>query len=386
MGQGGPRRIVVFDVLSHEFMHHPFNEAYLRVLRAAFPRDHIAFHADAGHIARLRDRLADETNISFHATARLAAPKGWSLHNPVIGRRAALDVWGRMRRASGGGDLRLAALLGFDANLISVLRRMWHGRAPLHLIAHNQVAASVRWRSRNPLVRGFDLIAGMRQALPAPFKVIALELGIAEAMAALAPAWRANLATLEHPILVSEWVDAAEPAAVLNIGFLGHASRSKGFDVFLDIARQFAGPAMRFHAIGLAAPEALEMDLAPLARPPSRESVPRPDYVAAMGAMDFICLPLNETYRYVASGSVIDAVAAGTPVMALRTDSMTAIAAKYGDIGPVADNAAALGALFADPAALRAARPAWVANVLRMRAARAPAPLGAAYKILVGGA
>jgi hypothetical protein len=31
--------VAVFDFLSHEFMYHPFNEAYLRLLRAAFPAD-----------------------------------------------------------------------------------------------------------------------------------------------------------------------------------------------------------------------------------------------------------------------------------------------------------------------------------------------------------
>jgi hypothetical protein len=289
-----------------------------------------------------------------------------------------------MRKAMGRTPPRLTAVLGFDANLLSVLRRVWRGPAPLHLILHNQIAAAMRWRSRNPAIRAFDLLAGMRHGLPPSLRVMTLELGIAEAVRGLAPAWAGNLATLEHPILVSEWVAPAAPAeGMLNIGFLGHASRDKGFDLFLEIARAHASPAMQFHAIGIASPEALAMDLRCLARPPSATSVPRPDYVAAVAQMDFVCLPLNENYRYVASGSVIDAVAACKPLLSVGNDSLDAIAMAYGPIGAVAATPDGLRGLFADPGALVERRGEWVGNLQRMRAARTPQALAPNYAAML---
>ena len=35
--------IKIFDFLSFDHVHLPFNEGYLRILRAAFPEDHISF-------------------------------------------------------------------------------------------------------------------------------------------------------------------------------------------------------------------------------------------------------------------------------------------------------------------------------------------------------
>ena len=60
-----PSEIVLFDFISHETMHLPFNEEYLRVVRAAFPQDAIVFRARAGHIANLAPRVADLTGVTF---------------------------------------------------------------------------------------------------------------------------------------------------------------------------------------------------------------------------------------------------------------------------------------------------------------------------------
>ena len=59
------REIALFDFISHETMHLPFNEEYLRVLRAAFPGARIVFRARAGHAANLKPRVADLGGIDF---------------------------------------------------------------------------------------------------------------------------------------------------------------------------------------------------------------------------------------------------------------------------------------------------------------------------------
>src|ERR1700761_8597226 len=83
------REIALFDFISHETMHLPFNEEYLRVLRAAFPNDSIVFRARTGHVANLKPRVADLGGIDFEACEPFTPPFGLSPHNPLGGYLAA---------------------------------------------------------------------------------------------------------------------------------------------------------------------------------------------------------------------------------------------------------------------------------------------------------
>jgi hypothetical protein len=164
--------IAVFDFLNHEFMHHPFNEAYLRLLRAAFPADRVIFHARAGHIARLATRFDIADGIEFRPCAPFAAAFGLSRHNPVAGRLGTRHCWNSIVASVGQENLRLAAVLGVDANLYAMLRPGWprFAPAPLHMILHNHLAVAMQWRSRNPFYRAFDLVAAfIRTLTPAAF-------------------------------------------------------------------------------------------------------------------------------------------------------------------------------------------------------------------------
>jgi hypothetical protein len=379
--------IVVFDFLSHETMHLPFNEGYLRTLRAAYPHDEIVFHACAGHVANLSACFAPSDRISFQPVERFQAAFGLSRHNPLGGRIGAWRCWRAINAALAGRTPRLAAVLGVEANLLGVLRRVWPASVPLHLILHNHIAETVRWRSRNPVLRNFDLTAGLQSRLPPHIRLIALELGISEALAAYAPAMAGSIDELEHPILGGEWGETRTlaPDEPLRIGFLGHASASKGFDRFVAWATAHAGPRLEFHAIGIASPEALRMDQSALTRPATAGSVPRSEYVAALAPCHLVCLPLSPTYDFVASGSVIDAIAGLKPILGVRNNSFAAMEAKYGEFGSIAPDDAALDRLMAtlDRAWVLANQPMWDASLRRIRAARLPENLALGYRALL---
>jgi len=378
--------VAVFDFLSHEFMHHPFNEGYLRLLRAAFPGDRVIFHARPGHIERLAPRFADADRIEFRPCPPFAVPFGLSRHNPIAGRLGARRCWDSIVAGIGQENLRLAAVLGVEANLYAVLRRAWPRFAPppLHMILHNHLADAASWRSRNPFYRAFDLVSVLQRPLPPHVRLVALELGISDAVAEIAPAVAPSLETLEHPVLVSEWCEApAEDFVppVLRIGFLGQASTGKGFDQFVELSRTCRGAPFEFHAIGITAPDSYTFDLSGLSRKPALTSVPRDDYVAAVAGLDLVCLPLPDIYRYVASGSVIDAVAALKPVVCLRNPSLDAIVARYGPIGYMADSKDDLAAFIQNltPAGFAARRGEWIGNLRQLREARSPFVQGPHY-------
>jgi hypothetical protein len=386
------REIALFDFISHETMHLPFNEEYLRVLRAAFPGDPIVFHARAGHIANLKPRVADLADVAFKPCAPFTVPFGLSAHNPLGGRLAARTCRNIMAQAVAGRSLRLATLLGTDANLYAVVGRHWPkiSPAPLHMVLHGQLGDAMIWRSRNPISRAADLVSQIQTPLPPRVKLVALELGVAEAIATLAPANRA-VVTLEHPILTGEWSDDHPPARddTLKIAFLGNARRSKGFEVFANLARTSERPDLSFESIGVCAPDTDHLDVSMLARKPSRISMSRQDYLDAVRAIDLVCLPLHSrAYDFTASGTVADAVSALKPLIAFRNRTLDAIVARYGPIGWLVDSEAELFYLVStlDPKAFAAARPEWVANLAKIRTARQPEILAGGYAKLIAAA
>lgn len=385
------RTIAVFDFLSHAAMHLPFNEGYLRVLRAAFPSDHIIFHAQPDHIAALAPRLQDIERLSLRPIAPFKVPFGLSRHNPIGGSLAARACISAIRTSLHGISLRLSAVLGADANLHEALRRSWPGitSAMLHIVLHNHVAAAVSWRSRNPLLRRFDLQARLQNKLPRNVRLLALELGIAEAIEELAPAMSESVDTLEHPILESEWYrNDTTRTGELRIAFVGHCSADKGFGAFAAWAKRYAGPELSFYAVGLAARETSEMDLSGLARLPSKTHVPRDEYVSVLASCDVVCLPLGALYAYVASGSVIDAIAALKPLFCLENASLLRMSAKYGPFGMLAPDMAALESYVAGltRAAFMQAAEKWAESLTQLREARRPAVLGETYRLLVNNA
>ncbi len=386
---GAGRDIALFDFISHETMHLPFNEEYLRTLRAAFPDDRIVFHARAGHVANLQLRVADLRGIVLAPCAPFTVPFGLSKHNSLGGRLAARACLATMKRAIAGRALRLAGLLGVEGNLYSIVGRRWPRISPalLHMVLHGQLGDAMVWRSRNPLARAFDLIAAVRRPLPPSVKLLALELGVAEAIAAIAPA-NGSVITLEHPILLSEWSEESPPVdgARLKIAFLGNARRSKGFDVFANLARNCDREDLEFQSIGIAAPDTDQVDVSRLSRKPSRVSMNRADYLQAVREIDLVCMPLHSrAYDFTASGTLADAAAALKPLIALRNRTLDAIVARYGPIGWLVDDEAALFQKIQtlDRAAFLAARPQWIANLRRLRDARRPEALAPLYADLV---
>jgi hypothetical protein len=382
------REIALFDFISHETMHLPFNEEYLRVLRAAFPNDRIVFRARAGHVANLKPRVADFGGIDFKACEPFTPPFGMSIHNPLGGYLAARACRKTMTDAIRGRKLRLAALLGVDGNLYAAIGRHWATSAPLHMILHGQLGDAMIWRSRNPLTRSADLVSQIQRPLPPSASLVALELGVKEAIAELAPNNR-SVVTLEHPILLSERSEETPPSndSRLKIAFLGNARRSKGFEVFANLARSSEREDLQFESIGIAAPDTDHLDVSMLARKPSRTSMSRQDYLDAVRAIDLVCLPLHSrAYDFTASGTFADAVSALKPLIAFRNRTFDAIVAKYGPIGWLVESEAELFYLAAtlDRAAFLAARPGWVANLRAIREARRPEMLAAGYAALVG--
>ncbi len=379
--------VAVFDFLSHAQMHLPFNEGYLRTLRAAFPEDEIIFCGIEGQVSSLRARMTGVPNLQMQAIRGFTVPFGVSRHHPVGGWLAARACLTTLKAAIAGKPLRLAVVMGAEANIQAAIRRGWPGisAAPLHIILHNYIAVSTQWRSRNPLNWLFDMQAELQRPLPTNVKLVTLELGIAEAVSKLAPSMTNALVTLEHPIAEGDWSDAIPSSGPMKIGFPGNAGIDKGFMHFLDFARSYGSSKLEFHAIGLAPAPSRRPDMSALATPASPDLVPRDAYAAQLAACDLVCLPLSPIYDYVASGSVIDAIATLKPIYAVHTTSYDRMTERYGPFGVLANDTSELGEIIGalSRPQFAAESPRWIANLRNLREARRPACLAADYRRLV---
>ncbi|HTJ62555.1 MAG TPA: hypothetical protein VL899_01990 [Alphaproteobacteria bacterium] len=384
------REIALFDFISHETMHLPFNEEYLRLVRAAFPHGRIIFRARAGHVANLAPRVADLDGISFESCEPFTVPFGLSKHNPLGARLAAHGCRRVMADAVKGRSMQLATLLGVEGSLYAVVGERWPAisDAPLHMVLHGQLGDAMIWRPRNPLARAMDIVSQIQQPLPKGVSVVALELGVQEAIAEIAPRNR-SVITLEHPILTSEWSEAKLPAAdgPLKIAFLGNARRSKGFEVFVRLTQSASDREdLVFESIGIAASDTDDLDVSALRRKPSRTSMPRREYVDAVKAIDLVCLPMHSrAYDFTASGTLADAVSALKPLVAFRNRTFDAIVSRYGPIGWLVESEAELFYLIQtlDRRTFADARSEWVENLRKIRDARRPEALAAGYATLL---
>jgi len=281
-----PSEIAVFDFLSDEHVHLPFNEGYLRILRAAYPHDRMWFRGTKGHVERLAPRVADLADIALQPCKPFETPLGLSHHNPLAGRWAARRCLRLIAQESAGRPLRLIALLGFNASLLSVMGRGWSpsSSVSLHMILHSQLGEAMVWRSRNPFIRAGDLISQITRPLPSSVRVVALELGIKEAIIDASPTISPSVVTLEHPVLRSEWAEDPPFTGVgkVKIAFVGHAREAKGFEVFVQLAGRCSRDDIEFHAIGHSSPETDHLDTSALRRRPSKTPLLREEYLAAL--------------------------------------------------------------------------------------------------------
>ena len=383
--------IEVFDFLSYDHVHVPFNEGYLRILRAAYPHDRISFRATNGHIERLAPRVGDLANIRFHPCKSFETPFGLSHHNPLGGRWAARQCLNFIANEIAGRPVRLTTLLGFNAHLLVVMGRRWPAvsSAPLHMILHGQLGEAMVWRSRNPFIRAADLISQLKRPLPRSVRIVALELGTKEVITDILPTISPSIVTLEHPILRSEWAKNSSSAGVgkFKIGFVGHARRGKGFDVFLELASTCPREDIEFQAIGHSSPETDHLDVRRLARKPSKTPLPREEYLKALQEIDLVCLPLHSrAYDSTGSGTVSDAAAALKPLIVFRNRTMESIFARYGSIGWLADSRDDLFELVCNLDATEFARrhSSWIDNLRAIREARTPEALAKSYAASIG--
>lgn len=323
----------IVDLQSLARDHIPFNTAFLQIARRVFGDEDILFVAREDHVAEYRP-LLDTLKIQF-------VPLPRELHAPPRGRFVIYDEKAHYRfiddlcRQHSADHL---VMLGVRADLLERLRR----RPPVprvDALFHATIAEPTLWRSRNPFQRRFDMFGVLKRRFLPAVRLIFLEDGIEQkARAMLAPTTRTTV--LPHPIpgLATNNVRAIDPAAI-HVGFLGGNYGGKGFDHFLNLARDKPDH-LRLHCVG---PRGAGYDPAwdtLFDTPPSPHKLDQAEFDRLAARNDVNFLPLDPAwYDLVASGTLLDCIRFGVPPVIVRNAVIDAIVGRHGQFGFIVDRA-----------------------------------------------
>lgn len=325
--------IIVTEPIIWGDEHVPVNTGLLETVVRAFPGEPVRFYGEAGHIGLIRSLIdpADGADVDFRPVELPPRTPGFR------GRmRHDLEFAGRLLADAAGSHLILASSC---PSLIAALKL--RGLRPsvrdVHVVLHGNLASLWSWRSRNPVTRLTDLRTAMALPSRLPVRYFVMEPAIrGELLAALPGLDPADIRVLPHPVSSVEAASAPAPVAdgPLRIGFMGGATREKGFGEFLDIAARAAGPGVEFHAAGRLGADMAGADLRVLATRPAAAKLGRRDYVEALARLHFVCMPYRgDHYRYSPSGVLADALAFAKPMLAFDLPIFRDLFDRHGDIG-----------------------------------------------------
>lgn len=384
--------ILLFEMTYSGTTHAPGNSHLVQIVARAAPSQVVRVHADPTHCHELRQdpHLAALANVQFHPIPLPSAHRG--AVNVVSPRRFLHElrtIRAALARAPAGEPclILLASSTGTEIRAARLAGRLSGRRHGVQVALHGYLNSALAWRSRNPLLRTFDLRAML--ATPAPdLRYLVFEDSIRRELARLVPETERMTDTLPLAVNTSELgaFRARRLELPLDIGLVGVATEAKGVTPYLETARKFNarhGANLRFHIVGSRPPGSDRAVFADIAHDVPVGQVPRQVFLDRLAALHYVFLPMQPGYYNLsASGALLDAVTWLKPIIATRLPIVEDMFAKGGDIGELCDDVpamqAALERLVTQPDAARYDRQ--VAALGAIRDSRTPAALVPRYR------
>jgi hypothetical protein len=314
--------LLFVDLSARKFHHATFNAGLIKVLSLVVGEKNLNILVHEDHKEALLDCGVLQSAL-FHTLDETIAFRDYSiLLNPLPIIRIA---WNIMKNARALGAT--IVIIG-DAHplLIAFIRFTAFFRAPnvkFHMLFHGSLVSLLVWNSRNPLRRLFDWPVLLKWKMPSFIRYLALEFYIKESVGILNSNLLAQWDVFAHPVLTrSVTMKGGAPTAIdhkkWSIGFIGAARINKGFEKFLLVAKHFDGnPQTKFHAIGVVEDVPLEKCTG-LATKPANKQLDEATYSNLVSKLDIIIIIFDsEEYKYISSGTYLDAISFGKPVIAI---------------------------------------------------------------------
>jgi glycosyltransferase involved in cell wall biosynthesis len=349
------RVILVFEMTWTGSIHAPGNSATIQIVARAWPEQTVRIHAEAEHLGELQrdSALTALPNVEFVEIAVSELYRG----------RTNLVSWQRMAQEFRTVRAALRKVPKTEPCLVFLIATTATGsfaaawasylsgrRTGVQVGFHGNLNDARAWRSRNPLIRGFDTRAAVEARHPVPLRFLVLETAIRDAMQDFAPVAAARTDVVQLPINTAELagVTGSELEEPVRIGFVGLGTKAKGFDLFLEVAQRAKarwGARVVFVHVGCVPADWQGQDDGLLTQPISRDGLSRTAFLERLAGLHYVILPYRLGYYDLsASGALIDALTWLKPVIATRVPLTAQFFRDYGDIGLLCDTEEALGA------------------------------------------
>lgn len=330
--------ILVCEIMFDRGAHIPFNAGLLATVKAAFPGEKVAFYGATTHLEQLKKQVGPvlASSILWKEITPIAP-------GPSYGERFFLElrvIQYLMANLPNDSTSRLILTSAFPSTVQAMKVARWFRSAePSVQIVLHEMSGVIGKRYRHPIRRFQDMKTALTLLGNQGIQYLVLEQVIKDKAVKNLPRLAGKIEVFEHPISpnegASEIVDCFEP---IRFGFLGTALKSKGYPLFVHLAKAITsvyGKRAEFHVAGRSPKESKDIKgTEALATQPATAQLTRSEFIRSIEKLHFIVLPY-ETASYVlsASGVLLDAIAWQKPVIARRMPIFEAMFEKYGDIG-----------------------------------------------------
>ena len=341
----GTSLVAVVEPQCHGLEHVPFNASLVAMLLSAYPRARVDMYAEATHLTEVRSLLANtrpaESQRVTWKPVTVPARKS-SMGNRALGAHRLLLELNQAFRSARPRVLVMATIEAAALALLKVwLETSWRDLAAV-AVFHESLSVLDRRRSAHRWQLRFALALPHHRSL----KYMVLGENILARLRQIAPKVASHTFAIDHPSLLGDLADGGEPRREepVTFGFVGGGRGHKGFAEFVALTGKVLRdhPDARFEIIGSAPP-----DLASSAPPGlvwSATKLPLDDFVRRLRSISYVIwLGTPRHYDLVASGSLVDALALGVPVVCQRGPFVDHLFEKFGDIGIRCDTPAAVG-------------------------------------------
>lgn len=331
--------IIVAELAINDGAHVPFNAGLLEVVRNAFPDRRLYFFGAPAHIDSLRNQVGKALikSIEWMDLLPLAPdlPYFWRLFREMKRLRTILEHFPQGAR----GPLILANSKPAALVALKLIKSVQFKEIRVQIVLHGQLGGIIGRRYRHPVRRFQEARTALTILGNNHLQYLVLEANLRDVLLQHLPVLSEKVQVLHHPLPPNEI--ETRPGGLgtpVRFGFLGLASIPKGFPVFANLAHEICSTCKEqaeFHVIGRIPQEGISsLKLEALATKPSKDRLSRNDYVLGLDQLDFIIFPHQESnYELNASGTLVDALAWGKPLIARKIPLFENLFSRYGDIG-----------------------------------------------------
>lgn len=326
--------LIVYEPICCGLEHSQFNASFLETLHHAFPDQSIVFVGEELHLSHVQSQLPEWTGNAIKFKSLNIPERQLKSHKRLMQDfKNAFEVLGICKNHKSQAIIltscRETVLICLAFTFLIARQRL-----AKYSIVHMEMKRITR-RSHNPIRRALDFASSLSFGAKIGIQYWVLEESIRTEVLKYLPQTENHLRVLPHPIVQRSANSKTEYRSPIKLGFLGMATKRKGFDVFSRVAKK-AGDygCYKCYVIGRSNEIDTQLQSDLFAQGPFREYLPHDKYKQLTSEIHYICVFLDPVrYNLSASGTLLDALSFRKPIIALNIPIVENLFNQYGDIG-----------------------------------------------------